>query len=161
MRNPALRYHLGGYAMKRLIPVMSTGLAVALLAFSPVSSASAEEISSLRGPLALEKQVSPPPVYKLKLDQEKFERNFKTQPPLVPHKVAKYKINLKANRCLKCHDKANYKEEEAPMVGVSHFMDKDGKEGKKINMGRYFCSQCHVPQVDAKPLVSNTFKGTK
>jgi cytochrome c-type protein NapB len=126
-----------------------------------LNTATADAVSSLRGPLALEKEKSPPPVYKLKLDQEKFDRNFKTQPPLIPHKVAKYKINLKANRCVKCHGKANYKEEEAPMIGVSHYQDKNGKEGKKINMGRYFCTQCHVAQADAKPLVANTFKGTK
>ncbi len=161
MKNPTMRYHLGGYAMKRLIPLVPTGLAIVLLAASPMNAVAAEEISSLRGPLALEGQKSPPPVFKLKLDLEKFDRNFKTQPPLIPHKVKKYKINLKANRCLKCHDKATYKEEESPMIGVSHYLDKDGKEGKKINMKRYFCTQCHVPQVDAKPLVSNTFKGTK
>ncbi|OAD21154.1 periplasmiC nitrate reductase, diheme cytochrome c subunit, partial [Candidatus Thiomargarita nelsonii] len=23
---------------------------------------------------------------------------------------------------------------------------------------RYFCTQCHAPQVDAKPLVENTFQ---
>jgi len=161
MKNHTLRYHLGGFAMKRLIPLMSTGLTIALLTLSPSNTATAEEISSLRGPLGLEEQQAPPPVFKLKLDLEKFERNFKSQPPLIPHKVAKYKINLKANRCLKCHDKKYYKEEEAPMVGVSHYTDKNGKEGKKINMSRYFCNQCHVPQVNAKPLVSNTFTGTK
>lgn len=151
--------------MKRLIAKLSgfipATLVIALLALAPAGTADADAVSSLRGPLALESQKSPPPVYKLKLDQEKFARNYKTQPPLIPHKVAKYRINLKANRCIKCHGKANYKDEEAPMIGVSHFMDTDGKEGKKINMSRYFCTQCHVAQADAKPLVANTFKGTK
>ena len=147
--------------MKRLIPLLPTGLAIILLSMAPTGLATADEISSLRGPLALEEQKSPPPVFKLKLDLEKFERNFKTQPPLIPHKVEKYRINLKVNRCIKCHGKATYKEEESPMIGVSHYKDDTGKEGKKINMGRYFCTQCHVPQTDAKPLVSNTFKGSK
>ncbi len=151
--------------MKRLIAKLSgfipATLVVALLALAPTGLANADTVSSLRGSLALEGQKSPAPVYKLKLDLEKFDRNFKSQPPLIPHKVAKYRINLKANRCVKCHGKANYKEEEAPMIGVSHFKDKNGKEGKKINMSRYFCTQCHVAQVDAKPLVANTFKGTK
>lgn len=147
--------------MNRLIPSVSTGLAITMLALSPVGTAVAEEISSLRGPTALDEQKAAPPVYKLKLDQDKFKRNFKTQPPLIPHKVHKYRINLKNNRCLKCHSKANYKEEEAPMAGASHFKDKDGKEHKKINKSRYFCTQCHIPQTDAKPLVANTYKGTK
>lgn len=144
--------------LPRLIPAAAV---IALLAFAPLGTATADTVSSLRGSLALEKETSPPPVYKLKLDQEKFDRNFKTQPPLIPHKVAKYKINLKANRCVKCHGKANYKEEEAPVIGASHYKDQNGKEAKKINKGRYFCTQCHVAQADAKPLVANTFRGTK
>ncbi|MBT4888212.1 MAG: nitrate reductase cytochrome c-type subunit [Rhodospirillales bacterium] len=161
MKKPVSRYYFGGYAMKRLISLMPIGLMIALLAALPMSSVNADEVSSLRGSLALEEQQSPPPVAKLKLDLEKFERNFKTQPPLIPHKVAKYKINLKANRCLKCHDKANYKEEESPMVGKSHYVDDAGVEGDKLNMGRYFCTQCHVPQADTSPLVSNTFTGAQ
>ena len=147
--------------MKRMIISMAVGMALALAAALPVSVVSAGEISSLRGSLALPDTKSPPPVFKLKLDLDKFERNFKTQPPLIPHKVAKYRINMKANRCLKCHDKANYKEEEAPMVGKSHYQDAAGKESSKIQMSRYFCNQCHVAQVNAKPLVENTFMGTK
>jgi len=147
--------------MKRMMITLAIGMALMVGSALPVSQAGAEEISSLRGNLALEKEKSPPPVYKLKLDQEKFARNFKSQPPLIPHKVAKYKVNLKVNRCLKCHDKDNYKEEEAPMAGKSHYMGADGKEMDKIHMSRYFCSQCHVPQADAKPLVANTFMGTK
>ncbi|EEZ41609.1 putative periplasmic nitrate reductase,cytochrome c-type protein [Photobacterium damselae subsp. damselae CIP 102761] len=27
-----------------------------------------------------------------------------------------------------------------------------------VSPSRYFCQQCHVPQVDAKPLVGNQFK---
>jgi len=147
--------------MKRMILSMTIGMALVLSGVMSLSTAGAEEISSLRGSLALSEAKSPPPVYKLKLDLEKFERNFKTQPPLIPHKVAKYRINLKTNRCINCHGKAKYKEEEAPMIGKSHYMGADGKEMAKIDMSRYFCSQCHVPQVDAKPLVSNTFMGVK
>ena len=161
MRNPVSRYYFGGYAMKRLILLMPIGLVIALLAAFPMNSANADGISSLRGSLALEEQQSPPPVAKLKLDLEKFKRNFKTQPPLIPHKVAKYKINLKTNGCLKCHDKTTYKEEESPMAGKSHYMDANGVEGEKFNMSRYFCAQCHVPQANTAPLVSNTFTGAQ
>ena len=127
----------------------------------PAATAGADEVSSLRGNLALPDAKSPPPVYELKLDQEKFERSFKSQPPLVPHKVDKYRINLKTNKCINCHGKADYKEEEAPMIGKSHYIHPDGKERDQIHMSRYFCTQCHVPQADAKPLVANNFKGAK
>ena len=116
----------------------------------------AGEVQSLRGELDIPAQNIAAEVPKLDV-VEKFDRTFKEQPPLVPHKFEKYKISLKSNKCLKCHDKKYYKEEEAPMVGKSHYMDDAGNEGKKINMGRYFCTQCHVPQTLSKPLVANTF----
>ena len=94
-------------------------------------------------------------------EQEKIARNFEQQPPLIPHKIDGYRIDKKANRCLECHDRPNYKEENAPKIGDSHYKDRDGKELTHIWMGRYNCNQCHVPQADAQPLVSNTFQSIK
>jgi len=147
----------GDSNMKKLV-FMVAAIALALGLALP-QSAEAGSAQSLRGDKAIEDNSINPAMPRLKLDQEKFERTFKEQPPLIPHKVAKYQINLKANRCVKCHDKKYYKEEEAPMIGKSHYIGNDGKEMDKINMGRYFCTQCHVPQADAKPLVANTHKG--
>jgi cytochrome c-type protein NapB len=94
-------------------------------------------------------------------EQEKIARNFEQQPPLIPHKADGYNINFKVNRCLECHDKPFYKEEKAPKIGDSHYKDRDGKVMGKISMARYNCNQCHVPQVNAQPLVSNTFQSSK
>lgn len=149
----------GGSIMKKFI--LATTVFLLAVAFALPHGALAGTAKSLRGDTAIEADSINPEMKKLKLDQEKFERNYKQQPPLIPHKVDKYQINIKANRCLSCHDKEHYKKEEAPMVGKSHYMDKEGKETKEINMGRYFCTQCHVGQVDAKPLVENTFQGVK
>ena len=35
---------------------------------------------------------------------------------------------------------------------------REGNRLDKISGTRFFCTQCHVPQVDAKPLVTNTFQ---
>ena len=40
----------------------------------------------------------------------------------------------------------------------SHFIAADGTKMETLNMRRYFCNQCHVPQLDADPIVENTFK---
>lgn len=149
----------GDSNMKKLV-FMVAAVALAIGLALP-QSAEAGSAQSLRGDKSLESSSINPAMPRLKLDQEKFERTFKEQPPLIPHKVKKYQINLKANRCIQCHDKKYYKEEEAPVIGKSHYMGSDGKEMKTINMGRYFCTQCHVPQADAKPLVSNTHMGNK
>jgi len=145
--------------MKRLMITTAVAFAVAIAAGFSGTPALADGAMSLRGKVDIPTQEAPAPVYRLSLNQESFPRNFKEQPPLTPHKVEKYRINLKANGCLKCHDKDTYKEEDAPLAGKSHYMGEDGKEMEILHMSRYFCNQCHVPQVDAKPLVANTFVG--
>ncbi len=43
------------------------------------------------------------------------------------------------------------------MISVTHFMDREGQVLSSVTPRRYFCNQCHVPQLDAKPLVGNDF----
>lgn len=90
-------------------------------------------------------------------------RTFVGQPPLVPHTTAKYEpITAEENACLECHINDEFKERKMPKIGKSHFSDtvKDKKGNPAVSMARFQCNSCHVPQVDAKPLVENTFVGT-
>ncbi len=94
--------------------------------------------------------------------QEPIVRTFSTQPPVIPHAVEKFdEINLEGNQCLDCHSAANFKKNNAPKLGDSHFVDRDGKKHADATHARYNCTQCHVPQIDAPPLVDNVFKGDK
>ncbi len=88
--------------------------------------------------------------------QKPIERTFSTQPPLVPHATDNFdEITVEENQCMDCHSLAKYKEKNAPKLGDSHL-----DAGKKlVTMDRYQCNSCHVPQVDARPLVENTFVG--
>ncbi len=94
-------------------------------------------------------------------EQQNITRSFEQQPPLIPHRADGMNINFKSNQCLNCHDRPNYKEENAPVIGDSHYKDRDGKALEKVSMLRYSCTQCHVPQVNAPPLVANVFKSAK
>jgi len=87
-------------------------------------------------------------------------RTFSTQPPVIPHAVENFdEITLEENQCMDCHSAATYEKKKAPKIGDSHFIDREGKKHAEATGGRYNCVQCHVPQVDAPPLVDNTFKG--
>lgn len=89
-------------------------------------------------------------------------RTYSTQPPVIPHAVENFdEINLSTNQCMDCHSAANFKKKNAPEVGVSHFLDRDGKKLTEASAARYNCVSCHVGQVDAPPLVENVFKGDK
>jgi nitrate reductase (cytochrome), electron transfer subunit len=93
--------------------------------------------------------------------QQKIARTFQDQPPVIPHAVTNFdEITLEENQCMTCHSREKFKEKNAPVVGDSHFLDPaTGKTLAKMSMARHNCVQCHVPQVDAPPLVENRFVG--
>ncbi len=140
---------------RKVITLMLLAL-VAMMFSLPAMS-----VESLRGDKPLDAKSVKVGKYKVKSEEGGYERNFKKQPPLIPHKVDKYRITLKNNGCLKCHSEKAYKKEKAPKVGDSHYITRDGKTLKHISKRRYFCNQCHVPQVNSDPLVENTYEGVE
>ena len=84
-------------------------------------------------------------------------RNYPEQPPVIPHKIDGYQIDKNHNTCMDCHSRANVGVSQAPMVSVSHFMDREGQFLATISPRRYFCNQCHVAQHDVEPPVENGF----
>ena len=90
--------------------------------------------------------------------QKLIARTFKGQPPLVPHATDNFdEITVTENQCLDCHGLENYKEKKSPKLLDSHLVASG--TGKVLMLDRYQCNSCHVAQVDAKPLVANTFVG--
>ena len=85
-------------------------------------------------------------------------RSYPEQPPLIPHKIDGYQVDLNANKCLSCHNRHRVDESGAPMVSVTHFMDRDMQMLAEVSPRRYFCQQCHVPQTSADSGVENTFE---
>jgi cytochrome c-type protein NapB len=80
------------------------------------------------------------------------------QPPTVPHKIDNYQIDTNANKCMSCHSRRRTEESQAPMVSVTHYMDREGNFLADISARRYFCNQCHVVQIDVDPLLDNEFE---
>ena len=120
------------------------------------------DLNSLRGPEALPATPQAPELMKFINDKENIDRTFEEQPPLVPHENEKYTINLQENKCLECHMKQEGKEEAKSVeMGESHFVDRNGNKLAKPTAARYFCNQCHVPQVDAPPLIGTNFQAAK
>ena len=87
-------------------------------------------------------------------------RSFENQPPLIPHTIENYEISATENACWECHNSDDLKGKKMPMVGKSHLLGPVVADvTPKLDMKRWQCDSCHVPQVDAKPLVENAFKG--
>ena len=122
-----------------------------------VNQAWAEHVESLRGANPMDEPAKAPQLMRWQNDREPITRDYMQQPPLIPHKTKGYKINIKSNKCLTCHSWANYKEAGATKISQTHFKDRENNVLANIAPRRYFCTQCHVPQVNAPPLVENTF----
>ena len=99
-----------------------------------------------------------PPVPRPITDDVRRSRNYPEQPPVIPHTIDGYQITLHTNQCLTCHARQFIEGSGAPMISVTHFMDRDGQVLADVTPRRYFCNACHVSQTDAQPLVRNTFR---
>ncbi len=142
--------------MKKFILTMLMGLAMAL----SIPMTASADVMSLRGHALDDSAKSVAKKKQMKV-KGGIERSYKLQPPMIPHSIEKDKITLKTNTCLKCHSEKNFKKEKAPKLGDSHYLDRDGKKLKTMSSRRYFCNQCHAPQLNADPLVDNVFAGAK
>jgi nitrate reductase cytochrome c-type subunit len=74
------------------------------------------------------------------------------KPPLVPHATADHKITRDRNDCLTCHEAPANEMAGAKAVSDSHYVHRNGERLDKILPTRGFCTQCHTPAPDAKPL---------
>jgi cytochrome c-type protein NapB len=129
---------------------------VALFLLVVTSSAAFAELQSLRSGM-IENDSLVPEVKPYINSMPIIPRDYLQQPPLIPHKVEGYRINIKHNKCLSCHSWQNYKQHRATKISQTHFESRDGIAMSNVSARRYFCLQCHVPQVNAQPLVENQF----
>ncbi len=131
-----------------------------LLCLLPVLAAAVwaqDPIATLRGSAAPTEQPEPPRMTPFEDKPGRRVRNYPEQPPTIPHDIEGYRIDLKSNKCLSCHARARTGESGAPMVSITHFMDRDGQFRAAVTPRRYFCTQCHVAQHEVRPIVENDF----
>jgi len=122
------------------------------------TTASAEVTATMRGFTPMDEPSTAPNPKRWQRDRDPIPRDYVQQPPLIPHSVEGYKINRKFNKCLTCHSWSNYRQADATKISQTHFENRNHNVMANVAARRYFCTQCHVSQVDANPLVENTFQ---
>jgi nitrate reductase (cytochrome), electron transfer subunit len=150
-----------GVSPKRWLTVLGavlTGLVAFALSATSQQSDSITIIPRLTGAASPMGEVSIPPLDRPITDDKRRMRNYPEQPPVIPHSIDGYQLTLNTNSCLSCHKREYTESSGAPMISVTHFMDRDGQVLSDVTPRRYFCTQCHVQQTDAHPLVNNTFQ---
>jgi cytochrome c-type protein NapB len=128
-----------------------------LLGLALTAGALAQNVATTRD-AALDVEPDPPKISRVENDDVKRKRAYPMQPPTVPHKIDNYQVDTNANKCMSCHSRRRTQESQAPMVSVTHYMDREGNFLADISARRYFCNQCHVVQRDVNPLLDNEFE---
>src|SRR5437764_10508164 len=130
-------------------------LALAIILAAVSTPLRAQTVSSaLRGSTPLNEEGPAAPMTPMRNTSEKETRNYPEQPPVIPHSIEGYQIDINGNKCLSCHARARTGESQAPMVSITHFMDRDGQFLASVSPRRFFCTECHVPQSVSTPPVS-------
>lgn len=111
-----------------------------------------------RPPVTFEQEPKAPPIPADVTDDRRVARNYPEQPPVIPHNIRDYQVTLNNNQCLTCHSRQYTAGSQAPMISITHFVDRDGQTLGGVTPRRYFCLQCHVPQTVAQPIVRNDFR---
>jgi len=137
--------------------LLNAFFAVILLSLSSPLAAQ-DGIATMRKGAPLSEQPAAPVMPKVSNQDLRRTRNYPEQPPTIPHTIRDYRVDLNSNKCLSCHSRKATGETQAPMVSVTHYMDRDGQFLATVSSRRYFCLQCHVPQLEARPIVENEFK---
>ena len=144
--------------MHKLLTCLTFAGAIFALGVTAEVAAQADDVSSLRGATTLPETARAPDLRRQNTDPGRFGRAYRQQPPLIPHKIDAYEIDLKVNQCMRCHDWPFNVEEGAPKISETHYFDRQGVALDEVSRTRWFCTQCHVPQVNARPLVENEFR---
>ena len=131
-------------------------LVVSLALLGATAVIASDNFATLRDG-AIPQEKSAPRFAKVENNDIKRKRAYPMQPPTIPHKIDGYQVDLRVNRCMACHSRRASETTQAPMVSVTHYMDRDGNFLADVSPRRYFCEQCHVAQTDARPLLENQF----
>ncbi|MDR9827988.1 nitrate reductase cytochrome c-type subunit [Vibrio sp. FNV 38] len=143
---------------KLLIALLSVCAAVAGVAHAELDNPGGiGGLQSLRGMDELE-DTRPTDSFKDYPKEQALKSDYVFQPPLVPHNIRSYEVSLNANKCLACHSWKNAPEMGATKISVTHYVNREDAVLSDVSPRRYFCLQCHVPQVEANPLVENNFE---
>jgi len=144
--------------MKKIPAMLLAIWATGVMAQGTVAQGTDGLHNALRGSAPLNQEAAPPAMPRTSNDDMRKGRAFAMQPPVIPHQIEDYQVDKNYNKCMTCHGRDRVADSQAPMVSVTHFTDREGNFRAEISPRRYFCTQCHVSQMEVKMPVANTFE---
>ena len=108
---------------------MRRSVFLVLVSIAPCLAAGAilaQDAPRLRGPDPFTRETSAPPMQRQVTDDVRVSRNYPDQPPVIPHSIEGYAMDLNANKCMSCHARKFTEQSQAPMISVTHYQDRAG-----------------------------------
>ena len=139
--------------MSRLFPA---SLPIALAFFFSANVLAQQD--PMRPAVPFDQEPKTAPLVNAENNDRKRTRSYAMQPPTIPHKTDNYQVDKFANKCMDCHARTRAADTQATPISITHYMDRDGNFLADVSPRRYFCEQCHVVQMEAKPAVGNRFR---
>ena len=103
--------------------------------------------SGLRGPTPLNEEGPAPPMTPTRNTAEREVRNYPEQPPVIPHSIDGYQIDLQRQQMpVLPRPRPHRRSRRRRWSSITHFMDRDGQFLASVSPRRFFCTECHVPQ---------------
>ena len=137
---------------------MTRAFAALFLLFGLCASAWSQH-DPLRVPnKSFEDEGRPAPLVNAENNDKKRVRSYAMQPPTIPHKIDNYQVDRFANVCMTCHARTKAPETQATPISITHYQDRDGNFLADVSPRRYFCTQCHVVQMETDVTVKNRFR---
>lgn len=134
-------------------------LVLCVLVMASPFAVAAEIAQPLRGTTGILELGQAPPLERQAITPKPTPRDYPQQPPRIPHNVQGLLIQTRVNMCLACHARLTESRSNAAKLPDSHFLDRAGdKPSDTVAPRRWFCNQCHVPQVDTPPMVNSTYR---
>lgn len=142
------------FRVKRIVCALLLGFSLTLSASETLDAPAPDGVR--RGG-TLSQEFPAPEIPRELLQGRRAPRNYPEQPPTIPHAIRDYQVNKNFNQCLACHSRSRSPETGAPMVSITHFLDRDNQPLAAVSPRRYFCPQCHVVQHDVPPATGSDF----
>src|SRR5689334_4254705 len=112
--------------MRTWIAIAAT-LVLALAALAQPTIPSEPFHDAMRGMTPIGEEGKPPLLAPTENKDVIRGRAYAQQPPTIPHKIDGYQVDRQANRCMSCHARSQVAQSGAVAVGVSHYIDRDGR----------------------------------
>ena len=141
---------------RRLRVAIVAGL-LGALGTAAIAQMSAEIVPPLTGTQKPMEDLQAQPVPRWVVNDVRIMRAYPEQPPVIPHSIEGYQLSVNTNRCMSCHKREFTQGSGAPMISVTHYINRESQMLADVSPRRYFCTACHVPQADAPALVGNNF----